>query len=667
MTHKTHKKAYAAIAVALIIVTVVSLVIVYPEWFRLSKSLELGSISQITLDPQGGSVSSNNALTGIYWNLYCTVEASDVIQGFTLPSGQVAATSVQGINQEVQSTASVEVDIQPLQAYLIRDLTEQQVEYAPSAQGTTGSAVSAQSFQYYTWNEPTWRIFCNYEVTVKQNGNVIGTAVLNTQGNGAQAQQVQTNAGTIIITNMGGLMGNYLEPETPTQACILQPNNAYSGPSYIYDWGVIQQMVSDSFYAGSTPGSAATNYASYWYGNSRTSAGVAQDPVIVIGDGETNLYQPSQYGGWEGSDAGGSVKAVAPVMYSTSTLPSDKQTFLSLTEWLQNQGVDNFAAAPNSNGNNLGIYTMQFVQDTNGETALQLIVPWAAYEIPTVDIKIPVSMADTFVERPQVSDIKVNGYWQSNGEKTLLNIGAGATLEVGLTQDSTVTSSGLITVNCTDPRVQIIPTSQTVTMAPGATKTISFMVSQAGGSTSDGTAANPLSIVINSYDVDTGALEATDTVYCSLAATVGSNLTTTLNIHVQDNTAAHSPIVGEAVFLEWPPTNGQTTTAYTDSNGNIVETLSASAGGGYTGQVQITAEAIAQTASSPAYSAQALTYTVKAGPNSVTITMGATAKKTSSGIDWILIALIAGVIAAVITVIAVIAYAVKHPPRRRKR
>jgi hypothetical protein len=203
-------------------------------------------------------------------------------------------------------------------------------------------------------------------------------------------------------------------------------------------------------------------------------------------------------------------------------------------------------------------------------------------------------------------------------------------------------------------------------MAPGATKTISFIVSQAGGSTSDGTAANPIAITIDSYDVDTGALEATDTVYCTLAATVGSGLSTTMNIHVQDNSTAHSPIVGEAVFLEWPPSNGQTSTAYTDSNGNIVMTLSDSGGGGYSGQVQITAEAIGPTATSPAYPAQVVTYTAVPGQNSVTITMGATATK-KTGTDWTLIILIAVLVAVVIAVIAVLGYAISHAKHKRSR
>jgi hypothetical protein len=659
-THN-HKKAYAAIAAVLVAAVIVCAAIFNPSFFSINNKLELASVSQTTLDPQGGSVGSDNALTGVYWNLYCTVEANDVIQGFLLPSGTAAATSVSGINQECSNTASVEVDVTPLQAYLIRDVTEQQVNYAPAAQGDSGTTpTAAQSLQYWTWNEASWRIYCEYQVTVKQNGNVIGTAVLNTQGNNAVTQQVQTNDGTILITNLGGLMGNYMEPETPTQACILNPD-------YVYDWAQIQQMVDDSFYSNG----AATNYAAYWFGTARTSSGTAYDPTITIGTTSGHTYLSNQYGGWEslGSSNPNGVKPVAPVVYSSDkgNLPSDKLGYLSLTEWLQSKNEDNFASNPNGNGNNLNQYSIsQFVTDTDGETALQLMIPWNAYETPTLDIKIPVSMADTIVERPQVSNIQVNGYWQSNGEKTLLNIGAGATLEVDLTQKSSVASSGLITVNSTDPRVQIIPTSDTETMASGATQTIDFTVSQGGGSTTDGTAANPIAITINSYDVDTGALESTDTVYCTLAATVGSGLATTLNIHVQDNSTAHSPIVGEAVFLEWPPSNGQTNTAYTDGSGNIVLTLSTSGGGGYSGRVQVTAETLAATKTSPSYPAQVVTDTVKPGQNSLTITMGSTPTKSSGGIDWLLIGIIIAIIAVVIIMIGIAAYASKHKGKRRR-
>ena len=163
---------------------------------------------------------------------------------------------------------------------------------------------------------------------------------------------------------------------------------------------------------------------------------MAYDPTIsspTFGIG--NVYLPSQYGGWEGSDSGGNVSPVQPVLYSSDkgTMPSDKHSFLSLTEWLQSQDISNLAAAGSGVLSEYPSY--QLVTNTNGEAALQVDIPWGAYTTPLVNIRIPVEMADTFVERPQISDVAVDGYWQSNGEKTLLNIGAQATLEVDLTRN----------------------------------------------------------------------------------------------------------------------------------------------------------------------------------------------------------------------------------------
>ena len=96
-------------------------------------------------------------------------------------------------------------------------------------------------------------------------------------------------------------------------------------------------------------------------------------------------------------------------------------------------------------------------------------------------------------------------------------------------------------------------------------------------------------------------------------------------------------------------------------------TVSDAGGGGYNGQVQITAEAIAPSASNPnGYPAQYVTATVKPGPNSVTITMGSTPTKKSTGLPWTLIFVIAVLIIAVIAVVAVLAYAMKHGKKRRR-
>ena len=365
---------------------------------------------------------------------------------------------------------------------------------------------------------------------------------MNTQGNGATAQAIATSGNSILISDTGSVSGNYMEPETPTSIAMLNTNYIYSADS-----GFVGMV--DGSTPGNSAGASATKYSDYWFGTARTSGNVAYDPTITIGTTQGHVYLSTQYGGWEQMGSGNNVKPVQPVVYSSDkgTLPSDKLSYLSLTEWLQSKGVVNQAT---SNAGFNSFITRQMVTDTpgdtnsafdstTGQTALQMYIPWNAYSTPTCNIRIPVELADTFVERPPVSDIAVNGYWEDNGQKTLLGIGENAVLDVDLTQKSTVTSSGLITVNSTDPRFQVYPLSTTENMAPGATKTIQFMVTQAGGSQSDGTSANPIAININSYDTYSGSLQEHDVVYCTFAATVGSN-TTQLSRSTCRTTAQHT-------------------------------------------------------------------------------------------------------------------------------
>jgi hypothetical protein len=312
-----------------------------------------------------------------------------------------------------------------------------------------------------------------------------------------------------------------------------------------------------------------------------------------------------------------------------------------------------------------GASELQLVTDSNGDSALKINVPWGAFTTPEVQFRIPVSMADTFVEEPQTSDIQVHATWP-DGSRSGYGVGAQATMSVALTQLSSVTSSGQITVTSSDPRFSVYPLTDTETMAPNSTKDIAFTISNTGG-TANGA---PVTLTVDSYDVYSGALESTDSITGIPLATIGSNQSTTLTIHIQDNTTASNPLEGVGMQIQWPPSGGQSQELFTNSQGDATTALQSSGGGGYTGQVYIVTMTDNDAASKKTYASVNDTVTVQPGPNEVTLILGsgAASTKKTAPLNWVLVALVAVIVLIVIAFSGVIAYVYKqnkHSPVTR--
>ena len=146
-------------------------------------------------------------------------------------------------------------------------------------------------------------------------------------------------------------------------------------------------------------------------------------------------------------------------------------------------------------------------------------------------VGLPLSVAQG-VEPSQQSDGTVNAYWQANGAKNI-DITDQAILAVDLKQESTVTSSARITVSSCDLRFSVYPVEDTETLAPGATETIYFTVSQSGGTTED----DNVTITIDSYETYTGSLQASGTVTCNFLPTISTpSPTTTTSPPQNENT-----------------------------------------------------------------------------------------------------------------------------------
>lgn len=209
------------------------------------------------------------------------------------------------------------------------------------------------------------------------------------------------------------------------------------------------------------------------------------------------------------------------------------------------------------------------------------------------------------VYQPQISNVKVNAYWQTNGANSI-DIMAQQTLAVNCTQESNVTSSATITVTGS---VGINPTSNTVTLAPKATETIYFIISNVG----EYQQVNNVQINVTSYETFTGTETSSSTVTCNLLANLGPS--TTLNIHVQDS--SNKPVVGLRLQIQYPSSTAEiNTTEFTDTNGDIKNmNLATPNGGGYTGQVAI------QTEETTKYGASNMTTYVNSGQNDVTVSV----------------------------------------------
>jgi hypothetical protein len=251
------------------------------------------------------------------------------------------------------------------------------------------------------------------------------------------------------------------------------------------------------------------------------------------------------------------------------------------------------------------------------------------------------------VERPQLSDVQVSAYWQVNGAGNV-DILNSQRLAVTCVQDSTVTSSAEITVTTTGGPAGAGPNQDMVTLASGATQTIYFEVSNGGTSQE----IDNVKITVAAYDPNTGEETSNSTVTCNLLDNLNPN-TTTLDIHVQGNSANHSPIVGCQLQVLYPASTAETnTTKFTDTNGDVTMNLAAGAGGGYTGQIAI------QTIATSAYGSSNTTTYVNSGQNSVTLTVpmaaseGSTQGQNGGNTNWPLIAA-AAILCAVVLVVVV--------------
>jgi hypothetical protein len=235
-----------------------------------------------------------------------------------------------------------------------------------------------------------------------------------------QIQTIQTNEGTIRIENLGIITGQYLSPNTPSQIAI------FKGYPNMYDLTQINSIIHNDIgatysavnYNGLTTISGSQAYSTYWYGPTFRWAD-NKHPAAFGPPSANTLIAANNYGGWITADEGSTKgrNPIKPVIGSSdkASLPEDKRSFLSLTEYIQSKNIQNLAETIFREGSIF--QKVSFIQDTNGQAALKLEIPWSAYGTPQVNIRIPTELADTFVERPIITDTKVSAVWETTGSK----------------------------------------------------------------------------------------------------------------------------------------------------------------------------------------------------------------------------------------------------------
>lgn len=612
------------------------------------------SISSINVDPQGYAVGQE--WTGSFWNMLVSVQANDAVAGVILPKDQTGTVTVNGIQTALKTQAKIEIRIDPGQPYLIRNLVEKTVMVTPDTGRTwasnpfrypcgesfTEAKANALWLNYYGWSEPSWRIYTPFTVTIYKDGVQVGSSTLNTIGKG-EVQTINTGEGSLRIENLGILGGNYLAPNTPAQLCL------FKGYPNMYDLAQVSNLI--SYDQGATYDIASTvkvirpgcnAYSTYWYGTTRWIT--PDNPAAFHGANEA--LDVNSYGGWKDASDFLTYRRdpIAPVIGSSdkSSLPTEKRNFMSLTEYIQSKGVANLA------GMFQGTYDSEsLVTDSNGITAMKLAIPWGAYGTPMVSIRVPTELADTWVDRPPVSNVQPTGHWEATGTK-YVDISGSQRLYVDLKQSSTVLSSTNVRISCGNSKVGLYPLEQTVSLNPQETRSIIFTATNLGVETQ----VTNVPIKIECFEMYTGTKTGEDTVYATLLSTLSHDTTTLSILAVEKGTT--TPIVGLQLEALYGTEQKQGFTAATPMPGQITFTLDMAGGGGYTGQVAI------QSVETPKYLAAYQTVTVQPGVNSVTLEVEVKGQ-TYPTFDWWIIA-VAAIVIVFIAVVASVAY-----KKRKKR
>ena len=502
-------------------------IIMFTPFFNTNASL--WSITQTQIS--NGKATEDGKISSGYWILTFSIDSLDYTYGgtgtVTFPAG-MKATKFN--NKPVFTKNNIEISFSPEQGYFIRDITSQkQVTVVPSAYGgqvktallgpvdlkpePTISASKLTS-SHYEWASSSWDTHTPFTVSINLNSTSLYSNTIDTMGAKTGDVSIPTNAGNVIIHNLGQL-GSAYSPPVASDNIIFSNKYVYTGISDFlshvsYDQGLTFTQGKQTGFLWDNGGdwiqysqSNPDLFSFYWYGGARwnSQAGLTLANTPAPFDWYHNDYVFSGCFGWcpidlvteeHDSNIASQHKTVAgwsiPEAYSYNTpikpitpalFPEDKtesnMKYMSVTEFIESKGMTNQAETFLR-----GTSFDAWILDTENNK-IKVPVNGPAYAKSVVQVYIPLELADTWIyEPPKPSNIKIvsSGWYGAN------TIGTNQPqFYCDVRQEGDETGQGLIIAETTNTKLQILSPQQTVTLAKGQTQRLWFTCVNLGGKT----------------------------------------------------------------------------------------------------------------------------------------------------------------------------------------
>ncbi len=437
---------------------------------------------------EGGEEDSSGNWRGGYWTFTVAVDQMDSLVGRVVLPANTTEKGEDGT--EIKTRKSVEIEIKPVKSYYKRLLTLAPIEdrivapktYRGGINKILGTGwwdkninIEPTIVEYYEWAEPSWEKYTVFEVSVYVEGKLVGKTELNTEA-GTKDVVVNTSKGSILVKNLGRLEGDYSEPHVP-DVVIFNEKYIFTTDAiqYIrYDHGrTIKYWGSEKSYLCYIENSRA--FSTYWFGTVRWNPKSVPDSEVA--DTPAPFKTPQWYGydiidpgkGWKASDSFWDFirDPVKPRIY-----PEEGDD--SLIWYLNKMTSEGNIANKWLNG-----YEWHIEKKDNKPNAVIVTIPWGAYSgAPIVTFYIPSELADTFVYRPPIADVRIQSSKWLNGSE--IESSGKKKCQLELKQFAKTLSSATIIAETSTSRASISPTSITVTMAPNETKLVTFEVTNLG-------------------------------------------------------------------------------------------------------------------------------------------------------------------------------------------
>jgi hypothetical protein len=534
----------------------------------------LVSLSNVYVDPQGSSVVSDE-LRGGYWILNAVVNKFDKYAGvIVLDKGTEGTITWEGVQKSISTGAKIEIKIIPEQAYLIRRLTEKTIPVTQEAGQTYANKilmadrgvdygkahVDGLNLNYYDWDEgeASFRQYSQFTVSVYKDGAKIGSTTWDSEKS-STTQTVPTSEGTIVIENLGNLLGDNLTPNVPSHIMMV--------PAHIYDYNQVYNKLrydvggvytTNPYNPTFSTTTSSNTFSTYWYGIWRETS--TKNPVAFSGWGlqEYNLQTNKA---WVDVDEGNYYRRnpVAP-------------TADNVNSWLYTQGVENLLNTVLATG---GTFEKMEIVEDNGYLHLKISIPYGTYATPQITIRVPTELADTWVDQPSMLNAVPHATWKSNGEKHIQILNS-EILEVNVENKDNFEGSTTVRIVSPEGRLGVDPVKQIVTLGPKETKTITFKVNNLGTTTQ----ISGVPIHVTCSETYTSQKTGEDTVTCDLLPNLTPGITY-LNVKAFEKDTENQ--IGDLqVSVSF---GGSHLDVTTDDKKPVTIQLATLSGGAYVGQV----------------------------------------------------------------------------------